>query len=155
MIRFNEQYINRNRNLLTEKNSDTITEHQIIAKKNGYVWFGKFGNSIKQEYISTIEQSKQEHLVFLVKTSQQKSFVYRAKIIAISKEDQRITPESLFIPQYYRNSDLDFGFWMKIKDIQKVSSNFLNQLYVNSSRSPLFESLNRSTTGLMYISFKD
>ncbi len=155
MVRFNEHFLNRNLHLVTENNTDTISEHKKIIEKNGYVWFGKFGNSIKQQYINTIDESDEEHFVFLIKTTQKKQYVYRANIITISKEDQRLLPEKQFIPKYYRNSDLNFGFWLKLKDIRKVNSKITNQLHVNSSHSPLVESLNRSTTGLMYISFKD
>ena len=88
-------------NFKPELKIDTITHHQNIEKKNGYVWWGKFGNEgFANEKLETLRKQINENIptfVYLFEPSQ----VFRASILDIKEDVNEIEINNL--PEYYRD----------------------------------------------------
>lgn len=135
----------------------TIQLHQDVVEKMGYVWYGKFGNHIREEHVERINNEKEPVYAYFFKRmgGRQKpklatSKLYRGRILAVTNNDIRLTDEKEYVPSYYSDLGVDIGFWLKIEGFEKVSGHFLRELVVTSSRSPLLESIG-SSNGLMYV----
>ena len=73
VLRFKNKFIQKDQNYTEE--FDTIEEHLELTKKNGYVWWGKFGRKLGQKKVdSTITNLSRNLDVFLYLFSEDKCF---------------------------------------------------------------------------------
>lgn len=128
----------------------TIVAHLEIAQKLGYVWFGKIGKTIRKDYITYVKNEKRPVFVYFLKTKAKNCELYQARILDITTNDVRLTPEKKHVPEYYQETISEVGFWIKIGDLEKKSTEIMTNIIVSSSRSPLLESL-VSVAGVMFV----
>ena len=116
VLRFKNKFIQKDQNYTEE--FDTIEEHLELTKKNGYVWWGKFGRKLGQQKVdSTITNLSRNLDVFLYLFSEDKCF--KAKLGFITNEIDNINKE--FVPSYYREfANEHCGPYFKITEIREA-----------------------------------
>ena len=116
VLRFKNKFIQKDQNYTEE--FDTIEEHLELTKKNGYVWWGKFGRKLGQKKVdSTITNLSRNLDVFLYLFSEDKCF--KAKLGFITNEIDNINKE--FVPSYYREfANEHCGTYFKITEIREA-----------------------------------
>lgn len=155
-MRFNDHMLDKNFLKNEDKISPTIKEHQQVIDSKGYTWFGKVGKPINKTYVPYVKakiENNEKVDVYFLKQSNNKFEVYKSHILDLTREDMRQTKEYKFIPEYYRDKEFAFGFWIKINSIEKLSTKILHKLIVCSSRSMVSDSLD-STAGTIYVEHK-
>lgn len=105
----------------------TIKAHEEVIKKNGYVWYGKFGQRISKKNMEYIMESKDPKILLI--NSRAKTAVWaHVEAIAIDMED----PDR--IPSYYRDKIKDCGVWFKITGFDIAEKEILNKCITTSNR---------------------
>ena len=100
----------------------TIKLHQEIINNNGYVWFGKFGNTLSQKNIDLL-MSQPDRKFLLIKSG---------------------FPDRSNIPEYYRNNTDKIKCWFKIRKIERTENNVMSKFIISSSKMPLSEASKHS-----------
>ena len=134
--------------LLTEGN--TITEHNLIAEREGSVWFGKMGSPVSRIVIDRLNDQVNTNIptsIYLVKGNRKKQSAFIAELITASttlpKQEENLVPiyyEELGIRKYIK-------FWVKVELIHPLDFSELQRLRVASSVFPLPETLYKSSCG--------
>lgn len=104
-------------------------EHQKLIKKNGFVWFCRFGKT--KISLKTNEGLK----IFFVKESashRDKNKKYLLQFTEISTE-----PVTSGYPAYYNSVDKKAILWMKVTSIIELQQDFENYFQSASSDVPL------------------
>ena len=108
----------------------TIRLHEDVIKEYGYVWYGKFGNSISQKIIDMILYMKDRKFLLIKSEGQER---YWAHFDDIKKYDINIEA----IPEDYRNDRNRVKCWFKITKFEKDDSKVMSKCYVASNGSLL------------------
>lgn len=126
----------------------TIIEHQKMIVKNGYVWFGKFGNPISN---NVIEQWKQEdeQKILLIKSATMER--YWANVIGYQRE----LPTKSKIPSYYRDKADEVKCWFKIDKIEEAERDVVSKCYLVSNGTPLGTASKVSMNPCMFVEYKE
>ena len=116
VLRFTNKFIYKDQNYTEE--FDTIEEHSDIIKKNGYVWWGKFGRKLGQQKVDSIMTTLSRNLdVFLYLFSEDKC--YKARLGFITNEINSVNTK--LIPSYYREfANEHCGTYFKITEIREA-----------------------------------
>lgn len=116
----------------------TIKLHQEIINTKGYVWYGKFGNTLSQKNIDLL-MSQTEKKILLIKSGYpDRYWAYFESIV----KDKPSHVEA--IPEYYRNNTEKIKCWFKITRFEKTNNNVMSKFIVSSSRMPLSEASKHS-----------
>lgn len=116
----------------------TIKLHQEVINNNGYVWYGKFGNTLSQKNIDLL-MSQSERKILLIKSGFPER--YWAYFEKITKEK----PYNIeTIPKYYRNNTEKIKCWFKITKIERADNNVMSKFIISSSKTPLSEASKHS-----------
>jgi len=121
---------------------DPIEDHINILKKNGYVWYGKYGASPSRK---TIDQIKDSGFYYVILYSP-KLGSYLAKIDLI----QKIKPEN-GMPDYYGDYCYAFSLYFRIIQLVKLNPNFYTSFVTDSSNEPASFSINQSMSGMFIL----
>ena len=141
VLRFTNKFIYKDQNYTEE--FDTIEEHSDIIKKNGYVWWGKFGRKLGQQKVDSIMTNLSRNLdVFLYLFSEDKC--YKARLGFITNEINSVNTK--LIPSYYQEvANERCGTFFKITELKEVdySYNLLNlELLSNQVKGSLVKGFN-------------
>lgn len=116
----------------------TIKIHQTIINENGYVWYGKFGNTLFQKNIDLL-MSQPERKILLIKSGfPDRYWAYFEEIIKEKPLDINA------IPEYYRNDTEKVKCWFKIVRIERAENNVMLKFIISSSKMPLSEASKHS-----------
>lgn len=127
----------------------TIRLHSDVIKKYGYVWYGKFGNTLSQKNIDLL-MSQTERKMLLIKSGYpERYWVY---FDAITKD---IPSELNLIPEYYRNNTSKIGCWFKISKIERAENNVMSKFVISSSKMLLSEASKHSMNPCFIIENKE
>jgi hypothetical protein len=132
-----------------------VTEkHNEVVSKFGYVWFGKFGNTISESRIEMLNQQITKGIptyIYLVKGNRKKSTFYQADLLGIAR--QLPNGEEKCFPEYYAQHDLVkfIKTWFKISQISPIESSALSKLKAVGSIYPIQETLVRSSSGYFLV----
>jgi hypothetical protein len=120
VLRFTNKFIYKDQNYTEE--FDTIEEHSDIIKKNGYVWWGKFGRKLGQQKVDSIMTTLSRNLdVFLYLFSEDKC--YKARLGFITNEINSVNTK--LIPSYYREfANEHCGTYFKITGIREADYSY-------------------------------
>ncbi len=108
----------------------TILAHQEMINKNGFVWYGKFGNAVSDNIIKTIFKEKEPKLLLIKSGTPERYWAYIEKA-------QRQAPESRYVPEYYRDMMNKVKCWFKIIKIEKAPSDVMSKCFIVSSGAQL------------------
>jgi hypothetical protein len=128
----------------------TISAHDAIIRKKGFVWLGKFGKKISQSMYNILKkQIKKDKptYIFMIKRDNKKYVVHAAVLedVVFSK------PDTDYIPEYYANKRIFSQCYFKIIEFIPINSEILYELIGRSSNLPIIETLAKSMAGMMYV----
>lgn len=116
----------------------TIKLHQEIINNNGYVWYGKFGNTLSQKNIDLL-MSQPNKKILLIKSG------FPDRYWASFEEINRDKPLDIDnIPEYYRNNTDKIKCWFKITKFERAENNIMSKFIISSSKMPLSEASKHS-----------
>lgn len=115
----------------------TISAHEEIIERLGYVWYGKMGSKISEKIIKEIMASDCPKIL-LIRSG--KAERYWAEIKAIQYE----VPEKEAIPEYYRENARTFKTWFKIERFVLAEKDVMSKYVVASSGKRLGEASKHS-----------
>ena len=104
----------------------TIGEHEKLINKNGFVWYGKFGNKVSQQVINDVLEKGTAKVLF-IKSGRED--IYYANVDKI----QYNMPEEKYIPKYYSDSYDRVSVWFRITEFKKTDYDVVKDYYVISS----------------------
>lgn len=108
-------------------NLDTISEHQKLIDKFGYVWWGwwkKDSEPDRYDLLMELGRSLENNRFFLFDRSSERFFFISVSEIFFKKEEKVSTPEVEKTPNYYNNENL--SLWLKLDKFQNIPiSDFL------------------------------
>lgn len=126
----------RFRDLVTADN-ETITRHNEIISKYGYVWWGwwKKGNEkTPLEKFATLSAKAKENQITVYLVDSGQNLVYEAVCskIEFRENSKFISPDKTRTPKYYR--DQEYFAWFQFTSIKQCNSEKLNEFsYVHCS----------------------
>ena len=132
---------------------DVVSLHNQIVSEQGFVWFGKLGQTISEMRINWINEQVEKKIpthLYLVKGNRKKSTAYRANLLAISRDE----PENKKgYPAYYAEKELlqYIKVWMKIEKIEAIDMAEMSKLKALNSIFPIAETLARSSSGYFLV----
>lgn len=126
----------------------TIKLHEDIITKSGYVWYGKFGNSLSQKNIDMLLEMKERKFLLIKSGCQERYWVYFEDI---KKEAIDIDA----IPEYYRNDRGKVKCWFKITKFEKADPKVMSKCFVSSNGSPLSNTSKYSMSPYFVIDYKE
>ena len=115
----------------------TISAHEEIIERLGYVWYGKMGSKISEKMVKEIMASDSPRIL-LIRSG--KAERYWAEV----KEIQCGVPEKEAIPEYYRDIAGTFKTWFKIDKIVLADKDVMSKCVVASSGKILSEASKHS-----------
>ncbi len=132
---------------------DVAALHNKIVTEQGFVWFGKLGQTIAQKRVDMLNEQVAKNIptyLYLVKGNRKKSTAYRADLLGISRDK----PENNAVyPAYYAEKELlqYMKAWMKIGEIEAIEMADMSKLKALNSVFPISETLARSSSGYFLV----
>lgn len=108
----------------------TIKLHEDVIKEYGYVWYGKFGNSLSQKNIDMLLEMEDRKFLLIKSGGQERYWVHFDDI-----KRENINIEA--IPKYYRNDRNRVKCWFKVTKFEKTDSKVMSKCFVASNGSLL------------------
>ena len=116
----------------------TIKLHQEIINNNGYVWYGKFGNTLSQKNIDLLMSQPDIKFLLIKSGFPDRYWAYFDEIVKDKPKDINN------IPEYYRNNTDKIKCWFKIRKIERTENNVMSKFIISSSKMPLSEASKHS-----------
>ena len=129
-------------------NEGTIQAHQDLIDKNGFVWYGKMGNSVSDANISKVMSQKNPRILLIHSGGQDRYWAY----ISAIKKEQPVNEE---FPEYYRNIADKFKTWFRITGFEKAERGVMSKCIVSSSRAILSDASRQSMSPYFLIEFDE
>ena len=126
----------------------TIKLHEDVIKEKGYVWYGKFGNSLSQKNIDMLLDMKDKKFLLIKSGGQER---YWAHFTDIKKDEINIEA----IPSYYRENRDRVKCWFKITKFEKADSKVMSKCFVVSNGSLLSNTSKYSMSPYFVINYKE
>ena len=129
---------------------DTMAEHIAIAKKHGYVWFGKFGVGASRERIDRVKAQIKNGTPTSLYLSSHMQITHEARVLDIvggGRANLRVAPETSRVPKYYRN--VGCAIWFKVSGIRKARPEVLRTLRLANDTTSIPRL--RTTQSLIYV----
>lgn len=128
----------------------TIKLHQNVIGSVGYVWYGKFGNSLSQKNIDLLMSQVNKKILLIKSGTPDRYWAYYDSIIKSLPNDIEN------IPDYYRNNTEKIKCWFRIIKIEKAENNIMSKFMISSSKMPLSETSKHSLNPCFIIeTYKD
>ena len=110
----------------------TISAHNAVIQKYGFVWYGKLGAVVSKKVIDDILKNEKPRILLIHSGKADRYWAYIEKI-------QYELPDEKYIPSYYRDNAGIFKTWFKIVNIESAPGNILGKCKVASSKRQLSE----------------
>jgi len=123
---------------------NTISEHKKLINSIGHVWFGKIGSKPSSNKLASYLKNGKGSLVL-----RSPKCVYYCEFDAFTESE----PSNAEYPEYYKNlmPNRNFDIWFRIISMTEVvRMDLLENLVLESSRSPMHEALKRSMGSFFY-----
>lgn len=130
--------------------SDTIGEHQKVARKHKSVWIGKLGTMTLAEH--RMERLRRQVIaniptyLYLAARREDSLVVHSGRLLDV----QRDCPSSRLVPSYYPK-DRTFSLWVRVSSLRRVSLTTFAGVLIESSRNPAFQTLALSQAALFTV----
>lgn len=126
----------------------TIKLHEDVIKELGYVWYGKFGNSLSQKNIDMLLNMIERKFLLIKSGAQERYWVY---FDDIKKENINIEA----IPNYYREDRERVKCWFKVTKFEKADPKVMSRCFVSSNGSLLSNTSKYSMSPYFVIDYKE
>jgi hypothetical protein len=118
---------------------DAVAELQLVIDREGYAWFGKFGQPISATHFKGLEKQSWNYLL-LVKKKQHHGYIGSMyKMIGMSNQ----RPPATHYPPYYGAILKQIKTWIKVEPTDTPVPP-IELIVTKSSRNSLLESLRSS-----------
>lgn len=128
--------------------SGTISEHQKLIDKNGYVYYGKMGNNVSDKNISLILSQVNPRVLLIHSGGTKRYWAYIDKII-------KVQPSFDEFPKYYHDMADKFKTWFRVIRFEEAQKNIMSQCKVASSGVALGEVSKHSMSPYFVIDWED
>ena len=126
----------------------TIINHEKIINKKGYVWYGKFGNKINQNYIDEMINSNITKVLFVKSGTNEQYWAY------FTEYSNEVTDYTC-IPEYYRDNVSNIKSWFKITRFEKIDKDLLDKCIVISSNDSLKNAISKGMCSCFKITYEE
>ena len=127
----------------------TIQAHLDIIKKNGYCWFGKYGNNISD---NILDQWKKEPKQYLLLIRSGRFERYFANVLEVKKDSPKDIKN---IPSYYRKDIDKIKVWFKIDKIVEAPNDIVSKCFLVSNGTGLGTASKISMNPCMFVETTD
>ena len=100
--------------------------HQLLIDKNGFVWYGKFGNKISKDIIYEQLETSDPKILLIKSGGVERYWLHFS-------EFQESKPNATDIPEYYRDNCDEIKCWFKVTRFEKTEKDILSKCFVLSS----------------------
>lgn len=104
----------------------TISAHNSMIEKNGFVWYGKFGARVAERIKEEILANRFKQILLIHSGTNERYWLH---IDCISYQTPRLTE----IPEYYRDIANSIKTWFRVIKIEKADKNVMSRCIVPSS----------------------
>ena len=125
----------------------TIAAHTEIINKYGFVWYGKFGNTISDRILKEI-MAEPDPRILLIKSGTQDRYWAHISEYKKVKPDQKEC-----IPSYYREDSTRVKVWFKIVKIERAPSDIMSKCRIISSGALLSLSSRSSMNPCAFVNY--
>lgn len=125
----------------------TIAEHQRLIDINGYVYYGKMGNSISLKNRELVLAEDEPRILLILSGGIKRYWAYIDAIV----ED---TPAKKDFPSYYHNISDRFRTWFRVIRIEEAPKNIMSLCKVLSSGAILSEASKHSMSPYFVIEYE-
>ena len=122
----------------------TISAHNEIINRKGYVWYGKLGARISSKVIKAVMDNEQPKILLIHSGNIGR---YWANIDKIQYD----VPPSDEIPEYYRDMASNFKTWFRVVEFEYAPKNILSLCMVVSSGASLSQASKHSMSPYFFI----
>lgn len=126
----------------------TISAHEEIIEKRGFVWYGKMGTPLSNKIITTIKEQESPRILLIHSGGLERYWAY---IDDISREK----PDKSEYPDYYHDKSNNFKTWFKVKRFELAPRGIMAECVVASSGSVLSDASRRSMSPYFIINAPD
>lgn len=123
-------------------NLDPIAEVDKVLEKNGFCWFGKYGEPLSPELKARVSTANDVAVCLLFKDDSG----YVMKTYAIEEVDMAPSLKRGTYPKYYDKFMDRIGTFLKVSELKSAQPS-IDDLYVHSSLNKLRNSLRKSVRG--------
>ena len=125
----------------------TIKLHEDVINQKGYVWYGKFGNSLSQKNIDMLLEMTEKKFLLIKSGCQERYWVYFDEI-------KKYDIDCEAIPEYYRKDRDRVKCWFKVTKFEKADMKVMSKCFVVSNGSLLSNSSKYSMSPYFIIDYK-
>lgn len=104
----------------------TISAHEEIIERLGYVWYGKMESKISEKMIREIMASDNPKILLIRRGKAERYWAYIEAI-------QYAVPNKEVIPEYYRDTAGTFKTWFMVKSFKQADKDVMSKCVVASS----------------------
>jgi hypothetical protein len=132
-----------------------IAQHEVIAAKHGFVWFGVQGQRMSPERVSLLlEQIKQDTPTYLYVVQRLGAgfAAFRAKIMTITETLSK--SEWNHVPDYYEDDFVQRGArggWVRVEHFEEIEERVLDSISIYSNEAPLVHVLKNGMSSVMLV----
>ena len=126
----------------------TIKLHSDMILKNGFVWYGKYGNPISQKNIDMLLSMNVKKFLLIKSGFNDRYWVYFSDIKKVVEEDK-------YIPEYYRSEKDKIRCWFKVEKFEKADPKVMSKCFVVSNNSLLSNTSKYSMSPFFIIDYKE
>ena len=129
-------------------NEGTIKAHQSLIDKNGFVWYGKMGNTVSDANIKKVMSQENPRILLIHSGGQDRYWAY---VTAIEKKK----PRDDEFPEYYRNIADKFKTWFCVSRFEIAEKGVMSKCIVSSSKAILSNASRHSMSPYFLIEFDE
>jgi hypothetical protein len=132
-----------------------IAQHEVIATKHGFVWFGVQGQRMSPARVALlIEQIKQDTPTYLYVVQRLGAgfAAFRARIMKITETLPQ--PEWNSVPDYYEDAFVQRGArggWVCVEHFEEVEERVLDSISIYVNEAPLVRVLKNGMSSVMLV----
>lgn len=128
---------------------NTIKEHKKLIDKKGYCWFGKIGKKPSEKYIKLLVEQTSPKIVLYSKMN-----TYICNIEDISYDKPKSGYPKYYDQKLYQYDQLVIpSVYFKLKNIEKIDDEELNNFIVMSSGNSALQTFNNSMNTMLYCKY--
>ena len=126
----------------------TIKAHKKLIDENGFVWYGKMGNTVSDANIEKVMSQESPRILLIHSGGQERYWAY---ISAIKKE----RPIDEEFPEYYRDIADKFKTWFCVTRFEMAEKGVMSKCIVSSSKAVLSNASRHSMSPYFLIEFSE
>jgi hypothetical protein len=132
--------------------TDTVREHQRIARKHNSVWIGKLGTmTLSQGRIERLRnqiRANEPTYLYLAKNLGKDLIVHAGRLLEVQRDYP--SSSSNLIPSYYPD-DRTYSLWVRVSSLRRANMLDFAGVLIESSGNAAFQTLRQSQASLFTV----